>query len=152
LTAFAIGRVNPPFSLYYHLHFSHGARFVLSGARDEIPTSTDGLRFRLRILTFVNVVNDVLPLTLPSGRLVMIGVDIVFLAHNDSLHSRAESQLSAPPPVRGKSGGVSDDRAPRVGLAGAPPQLTRDPRFPRPAITGHTFGNNGDKLRVLSDQ
>src|SRR5262249_30010292 len=143
---------NPPFSLYYHLHLSHGAIFFLSCARDEIPTSTDGLRFRLRILAFVNVVNDVLPLTLPSGRLVMIGVDIVFLAHNDSLHSKAESQLCAPSSVGGQSGGFLDERAPRVVLAGARSHFTRDPRVTRPAITGHTFGNSGDKLRVLSDQ
>src|SRR5262245_26735381 len=53
-------------------------------AGDEIPGIGAGGRPRLRIPALVSVVNYILSLALPSGRLVMIGVDVVLLAHNYS--------------------------------------------------------------------
>src|SRR5215475_10164835 len=53
-------------------------------AGDEIPGIHAGGRPRLRIPALVSVVNYVFSLALPSGRLVMIGVDVVLLAHKYS--------------------------------------------------------------------
>src|SRR5262245_2533634 len=53
-------------------------------AGDEIPGMRAGGRPRLRIPALVSDVNYVFSRAFPSGGLVMIGVDVVFLAHNYS--------------------------------------------------------------------
>ena len=55
-----------------------------SSAGDEVRGPAAGGRPRLRIPTFVDIVNNVLSVALPPGCLVIIGVDVVLLAHNDS--------------------------------------------------------------------
>src|SRR5262245_32741609 len=62
-------------------------------AGDEIPCMRAGGRPRLRIPALVSVVNYVFSRALPSGRLIMIGVDVVLLAHNYS----SENQFVVPP-------------------------------------------------------
>jgi hypothetical protein len=61
--------------------------FVL-GAGDEIPGMRVGGCPRLRIPALVSVVNDVFSRALPSGSFIIIGVDVVLLAHNDSSEKR----------------------------------------------------------------
>jgi hypothetical protein len=59
-------------------------RFFGANAGDEVPGVRAGDRSRLGIPSLVNIVNDVFSLALSPGCLVMIRVDIVLLAHNDS--------------------------------------------------------------------
>jgi ABC-type iron transport system FetAB permease component len=63
-------------------------------AGDEIPGMRAGGRPRLRIPALVSVVNYVFSLAFASGRLVMIGVDVVLLAHNYSQRINHEEAKS----------------------------------------------------------
>lgn len=58
---------------------------IVSIAGDEIPGVRAGARSGLSVSAFVNIVNDVFSLSFPPGCLVMIRVDIVFLAHKSSI-------------------------------------------------------------------
>jgi len=65
----------------------------VSNARDEIPGIRAGDRPRLRIPALIDIVNDVFSLPFPSGSLVVIWVDVVLLAHNDSIGLKGLNSL-----------------------------------------------------------